>query len=302
MEYRALGRSGLKVSSIGLGCVTFGREIDEATSFAVMDRAVERGINLFDTAEAYAQGSSEEVVGRWLKSRGNRDQIVLATKVSGRLTADRIMSSAEESLQRLQTDRVDLFQLHHWTRDEPLDEALEALDRLVREGKAVAVGCSNFDAEQMREGLRLEEENGWARMESVQPPYSLVAREIEDDLIPLCREQEIGILSYSPLGAGFLTGKYRQGGPVPEGTRFDVIPGHQNIYFHDEKFSVMEALRGLADREGISMIQLALAWVIRQTGITSVLIGGRKLDHVDQAFRAESLSLSPDLLEEMSRL
>ncbi len=302
MKYRQLGTTELEVSSIGLGCVTFGREIDEVTADTLMDHALERGINLFDTAEAYAAGASEEVVGNWLHRRGVRDQVVLATKVAGGLTRERIISSAEASLRRLKTDRIDLFQLHHWDRQVPLDETLAALDSLVTQGKARYVGCSNYSAEQLQQALNHQASNGWSPLVSVQPNYNLVVRDIEKALIPLCLKQNVGIISYSPLGAGFLTGKYRQGGPIPEGTRFDIIPGHQDIYFSDENFAKVEKLRAEAEARGISMIQLALAWVINRPGITSVLIGGRTPAHIDQAFAAEALPLTAGLQTALNQL
>jgi aryl-alcohol dehydrogenase-like predicted oxidoreductase len=302
MEYRRLGQTDLEVSSIGLGCVTFGREIDEETSFAVMDRAVDRGINLFDTAEAYSAGGSEEVVGRWLKATGRRAEVVLATKVAGTLDRKRILSSAEASLRRLQTDRIDLFQVHHWSDKVPLEETLEALDQLVGQGKIRYIGCSNYTAAQLEQALDLQNDKGWATMASVQPNYSLVMREIEDELLPLCRRRHVGIISYSPLGAGFLTGKYRKGGAIPEGTRFDVIPDHQDIYFHDEKFRIMEGLRTIAQEQDVPMAQLALAWVLHQPGVTSVLIGGRKVEHIEQAFAAESMAYPAELQQKLNRL
>lgn len=302
MEYRQLGKTDLKVSSIGLGCVTFGREIDEQTAFAVMDRALERGINLFDTAEAYAAGSSEEVLGNWLAARGVRKRVVLATKVSGNLTRERVLSSAEESLRRLQTDTIDLFQVHHWDGDVPLEEMLRALNTLVVQGKARHVGCSNYTAAQLRRALDVQEHNDWARLVSVQPNYNLVMRDIEQELLPLCVQRDVGVISYSPLGAGFLTGKYRKNGPVPPGTRFDVIPGHQDIYFSDENFRVVEGLRAKSAQVARSMVDLALAWVIGQPGITSVLVGARTTDHVDQAFRAEAAGLSPELRQTLNAL
>lgn len=302
MERRKLGRTGLSVSSIGLGCVTFGREIDEEASFVVMDRAFARGINLFDTAEAYAKGGSEVVVGRWLASRRVRDQIVLATKVSGVLTRERVITSAEESLQRLQVDVIDLFQVHHFDAKTPLNETLEGLDALAKSGKVRAIGCSNYAAWQLCKALWQQDVHGWARFESVQPNYNLVTRGIEDELLPLCADQQVGVISYSPLGAGFLTGKYRRGGPLPQGTRFDVIPGHQNIYFTDEKFRIMEGLRALSEETGLSMIRLALAWVIGRPGVTSVLVGARSVDHIEQAFEAESTDLSAELVQKLGAL
>lgn len=292
MELRKLGKSDLKVSSIGLGCVTFGREIDAATSFAVLNRALECGINLLDTAAVYGNGASEAVLGQWLKERKLRDQIVVATKVSKRLAGDAIRDSVEQSLRRLGTDRIDLLQAHSWDEQTPLEETLHAFGRLVRDGKVRFVGCSNWDADQIRRSLEFQEANGWAPFVSVQPMYNLVDRSIEHDLMPLCAEREIGVVSYSPLGAGFLTGKYRPKGEVPKGTRFDVIPGHQQIYFTERGFRVVEELRRISAQSGIPMVKLALGWTVRQSGITSVLVGARRPEHVDQAFEAEAWAAS----------
>lgn len=284
------------VSSLGMGCVTFGREIDRDTSFAVMDHALGRGINLFDSAAAYAAGASEMVVGEWLKDRGVRDRIVLATKVNGTLTRGHVTASAEESLRRLQTDRIDLFQLHSWDGETPLEETLGALSSLVDQGKVRAIGCSNWSAGQMGEALSIAEKWGFARMDSVQPPYNLVQREIETELLPFCSEQGIATICYSPLGAGFLTGKYRRDQHVPEGTRFDIIPGHQDIYFNDRGFGIVERLEHAAEQSGLSMVQLAMAWVLSRSGVTSVLIGARNTRQVDQAFEAAEAGLGEELL------
>lgn len=201
MEYRSLGNTDLEVSSIGMGCVTLGREIDRSASFHVLDHALERGITLFDTAEAYAAGESETVLGEWMAARQVRDRIVVATKVSGTLTRERVISSAEASLVRLKTDRIDLFQLHSWDDKTPLRETLEALAVLVKQGKVRHVGCSNWMAWHLCKGLLLAQHDDCARMRSVQPPYNLVQREIEPDVLPLCADQEIGVISYSPLAA-----------------------------------------------------------------------------------------------------
>ncbi|MCB0186571.1 MAG: aldo/keto reductase [Caldilineaceae bacterium] len=295
MEYRKLGRTDLHVSSIGMGCVTFGREIDEATSFQVMDHALEQGITLFDTAEAYANGRSEEVVGAWMKARGTRAKIVLATKKLPPSTPAAIVDSVEASLRRLQTETIDLYQLHAWDPNTPLESTLETLGKLVDAGKIRYLGCSNFAAWQLCKALWRAEIHHWPRLESIQPNYNLVVRDIEKELLPLCADQEIGVISYSPLGAGFLTGKYRQGAPEPEGTRFDILPGHQRVYYHDVGFRIMERLRTKAAETGRTMINLALAWVIGQPGITSVLVGARHTGHVDQAFEAEQAGLSDEL-------
>ncbi len=286
MLYRNLGHSSLSVSTIGMGCVTFGRESDRQTSLLIMDHAFGNGITLFDTAEAYGQGASELVVGEWLQSRNLRDQIVLATKVNGTLTRQRIVSSVESSLKRLRTDCIDLLQTHVWDESTPLEETLDALTRLVQQGKVRYVGCSNYSASQLAAVLTLSNETGMSRMVSVQPPYNLVQRDIEADLLPLCASENIGVISYSPLAAGFLTGKYRPGQPIPPGTRFDVIPGHQDIYFTEHGYQVLKQLDREAQTSGASHIQLALSWVLQQPGVTSVLIGARKTLHIDQALRA----------------
>ena len=291
MEYSQLGKSDLRVSSIGMGCVTFGREIDHETSFAVMDHAFERGITLFDTAEAYAAGESESVVGNWHEDRGVRDKIVIATKVSGTLTKNRVVSSAEKSLTRLKTEYIDLFQLHVWDDSTPLEETLDGLNQLVTQGKVRHIGCSNFMAWQIAKALLLASQKGVPRIESIQPPYNLVQREIEDEVSPLCVDQQVGVMSYSPLSAGFLTGKYRRGQEVPKGTRFDVIPGHQPIYFTEHGYAVLDQLDAASKQSGRSLVQLALAWVLEQPHITSVLIGARNTDQVDQVFEAAEAGL-----------
>ncbi len=283
MEYRSLGQSDLSVSSIGMGCVTFGREVDPQSSLLIMDHAFEQGITLFDTAEAYAQGASERVVGEWMKTRHSRDKVMLATKISGLLTRDRIVASAEASLKRLQTDRIDLLQTHVWDESTPLEETLEALTTLVQQGKVRHIGCSNYSASQLKAALALSNTAEFSRMISVQPPYNLLQREIEADLLPLCAAENIGVISYSPLAAGFLTGKYRQGAAIPSGTRFDVIPGHQNIYFTEHGYQVLENLEAESQATGKSHVQLALSWVLNQPGITSVLIGARNMSQIDQA-------------------
>jgi len=300
MEYRQLGNTDLRVSSIGMGCVTFGREVDREASFEVLDLALDRGITLFDSAEAYAQGASENVLGEWSADRGVRDRIVLATKVSGVLTKDRVINSAEESLRRLRTEQIDLFQLHVWDNDSPLDETLEALNSLVESGKVRAVGCSNWCAWQLAKSLLLSQGSDLSRIQSVQPPYNLVQRDIEADLLPLCADQQIGVISYSPLAAGFLTGKYGRGTAVPKGTRFDVIPGHQPLYFTERGYAVLDQLERAAERSGHSMVQLALAWTLKQPHVTSMLIGARNMAQVDQAFEAEQLELDDDLLTLLS--
>ena len=302
MEIRQLGNSELNVSSIGLGSVTFGREIDAEKSFSIIDYAMDRSINLIDTAEVYSAGGSEKVLGQWLSRSSNRQKVVLGTKIVPPLGRERIMQVAEDSLRRLQTDVIDLYQLHAFDADTPLEETMDALNSLVKQGKVRYLGCSNFDAWQICKALWIADVNDLAPMVSVQPNYSLAIRDIEAELLPFCADQNIGVTSYSPLGAGFLTGKYTKTWTAPKGTRFDVMPDHWDIYENDTSMRRMEGLRDIAAETGISMIQLALAWAIGQPGITSVLIGCRTLSHVDQAFQAEEMGLTQELRDRLNAL
>ena len=302
MEIRQLGNSELHVSSIGLGSVTFGREIDAEESFSVIDYAMDRSINLIDTAEVYSAGGSEKVLGQWLSRSSNRQKVVLGTKIVPPLGRERILQVAEDSLRRLQTDVIDLYQLHAFDADTPLEETMDALNTLVQQGKVRYLGCSNFDAWQICKALWIADVNDLAPMVSVQPNYSLAIRDIEAELLPFCANQNIGVTSYSPLGAGFLTGKYTKTWTAPKGTRFDVMPDHWDIYENDTSMRRMEGLRDIAAETGISMVQIALAWAIGQPGITSVLIGCRTLSHVDQAFQAEEMGLTQELRDRLNAL
>lgn len=313
MQYRQLGRSAVTVSQLGLGCVTFGREIDAAASFGVADLALERGITLFDTADVYGGGASETVLGQWMKDRGVRDKVVLCTKVGGPSSDDpadrgcagaRIKRNLEASLRRLQTDYVDLYLTHCWDPNVPALETMEAMSQVVREGKARAIGCSNYAGWQLCRMLWLADKNGLQRMEVIQPPLSLVLgrQEKERELGPLCADQEVGIMSYSPLGAGFLTGKYGRGDVIPQGARFDVIPGHQPLYFSETNYDIVEGLQRIAQREGVTVPTLAIAWVLHQSGVTTTLIGARTLAHVEQGITAVDYDMSDAILAELTAL
>ena len=285
-----------------MGCVTFGREIDRQASLAVLDHAAHRGINFLDTAAAYGNGASEETIGRWLKARSSRDRIIVATKVSGQLTPGNIFDSVDGSLRRLGVETIDLLQAHDWDATTPMDQTLEAFDMLVRRGKVRFAGCSNWPAGQVERALSLGQERHWHRLESVQPRYNLAERAIEAELLPLCAREELGVISYSPLGAGFLSGKYQRGAPLPPGTRFDIKPGHQRIYFTDHGFRVVGGLRGIAERCGRPMAQLALGWVVRRADVTSVLIGARNAEQVDQAFTALEMPWEEGIGRELDRM
>ena len=306
MDYRQLGDSDLNVSAMGMGCVTFGREIDQQTSITVMDSAMDAGINLLDTSENYHDGRSEKTVGRWISERRVRDQVILATKVGladgAGLTRERIASSAQKSLSRLKTDYVDLYQVHVWDDATPLDETQRGLDDLVQKGLARAVGCSNYTGAQLQMALRSADQSAYARIQSVQPNYNLVARESESDMLPLCQAENVGVITYSPLGAGFLTGKYRKNQPPPTGSRFDIKPGHQAIYFHDRMFEIAESVAAFSTECGISVPHLALGWVFQKSGITSTLVGARSISHIEQALHAPANPLSEDVLNRLNTL
>ena len=323
MEVRKLGRSEIEVSRLGLGCATFGREIDEASSFQIMDAALEKGITLFDTAESYGGGqarqyrrdllgiddvrevsgemhSSERILGRWVKSRGVRSKVTIQTKVSANKSERQVREALEASLYRLQTDYIDIYLFHKYDPNVPLEEGMAALDQGEKAGKIRCSGCSNFSAEQLSEALGLNREKGLTRLEVVQPIYNLACREIEGDLLPLCQSQEMGVVPYSPLGAGFLTGKYTADrSNIPKGTRFDVIPGHVDIYFNERSFRVVERLRQMSIRTDLSMVQLAMGWVLNREGVAAVLIGSRNLSHLENALNAMEMEFPKEWMAGM---
>ena len=325
MEHRKLGRTDTTLSFIGLGCVTFGREIDEDASAAILDDAVERGINWLDTAEAYGggnartyrrdvlkvddvretsdiMGSSEIIIGKWMKTRGCRDEVVICSKVSSGNRPENIARALRVSLERLQVDCVDIYELHSPDETVPIAESLAALDEEVSAGRVRTVGCSNFNAAQLREALDASARHGYARFEVVQPPYNLADPGAQDELFPLCRREEVAITSYSPLAAGFLAGKYTPDrNAFPKGSRFDVIPGHADIYFNDRNFRNVERLRALADTRGLPMVRVAMAWAMGHPDITSVLVGARHTGHLDNAIAALALTADTELRDEMSR-
>jgi aryl-alcohol dehydrogenase-like predicted oxidoreductase len=317
MEKRQLGNSGTMVTSIGLGCVTFGREIDAETAYKVMDHALDRGVDFFDTAEGYTNGelSSEQVIGDWMKSRGVSDQITICTKVSSGGTAENIKRALAQSLDRLQVDKIQIYKAHSAFKDAPYEEYLGTMNEAVEAGQVDVIGCSNFRAGQLKEALDTSDKNGWARFQITQPPYSLARSdnpghldriEAEAEFFPLCVKEGVGITPYSPLGAGFLAGKYTRGEYVadqtkfPKGTRFDMRPGHAEIYFEERNFDIVDKLRAKSEELGVPIVRLAMAWVMSNKSLTSVLIGARKPDHVDNAIEAMDMELSPELYAEMT--
>ena len=283
----------MRFPRIGLGCVTFGREIDEAASFAIMDHAVERGITLFDTAEAYGQGASERVVGRWMESRSTRDRILLVTKVLTNHKAQHVREALDASLERLRTDTVDIYMFHSCDRNTPFEESGTAIAEAVASGKARLAGCSNYSADQLRAASR------FARFTTTQCNYNLCVRDAEAGLFELCRDEGIHILTYSPLGAGFLAGKYSPKGVFPAGTRFDIIPGHADIYFSERNFTIASRLQAMSARLGIPVVKLAMAWVFRNPLVGTVLVGARSTAHLDNALDAAAMPFAAEWATEM---
>ncbi len=322
---KKIGRTELMMSSISLGCVTFGREIDEETSWKILDYAMENGIKLYDTAELYGGGnakenrkkwfgiddtrevttemySSEKILSRWMKDRGCRDEMIICTKVSGGNNhPENIHRKVTASLERLGVDSVEIYMLHNFDENVPISETLEALNELVEAGKVKTIGCSNFTAEMLKESLEVSEKKGWVRFEITEPPYSLGDRRYEEELLPLCLKEEISTIPYSPLAAGFLAGKYSPNKEkLPKGTRFAISPGHADIYFNDHNFKMLDQLRKKAEEMEVPMVQLAMAWVMTNPCVTSTLIGARKIEHIDNAINALEMGLDADLREEMS--
>ena len=324
LEQRALGRTGLTVGPIGLGCGNWGREIDEESSWQVMDYAVENGISFFDTGEGYGGGqtwatrkaqygtedrrevtlemsSSEAIIGRWMRARATRDRITLCTKVSTGGSPENIHRALAGSLERLGTDHVDVYKLHAPDPETPVGETLAALTEEADAGRTAAIGCSNHSAEQLQAALEASEAGGYRRYDVLQPMYNLVRPESEDELFPLCVREEIAITSFSPLGAGFLTGKYSPDrSKFPEGSRYHIMPGHADAYFSDRNFEVLGLLQEKGKELGIPGIRLAMAWAMTNPAITLVLIGARNPEQVDNALAAHDLGLDPELRAEMS--
>lgn len=279
-----------------LGCATFGREIGAAESHALMDHAVARGIGRFDTARAYSDGASERIVGEWVAAHpGEAKGIEIATKQVPPLTPEAVFSAANDSRERLRRDTIDIWYVHKWDPTTEDLRVLEGLDRLVREGVARRLGASNFNAEQLERVIGLQKRHGLAPFSIVQNNHNLAVRSVDAALKRVCTEHRIEIVTYSPLGAGFLTGKHRGG--VAAGSRFELIPGHQRVYFNDLAGRRLAHLLDVSGRSGFTPTQLALAWVLQQPGIDAVLVGGRNTSHIDQAFSAAALDVGKWLSE-----
>lgn len=307
MEYVNLGKTGMKVSRLCLGMMSYGSRqwrswiLEEEESKPFIQRALDAGINFFDTADVYSLGESERVTGNLFKQLGiRRENIVVATKVNGQMSDDvndkglsrkHIMDSIDKSLQRLQMDYVDLYQIHRWDHEVPIEETLEALNDVVRAGKARYIGASSMFAWQFAKALLTSEKHGWSKFVSMQNHYNLAYREEEREMIPLCVDQGIGIIPWSPMARGFFAGNRKRGGGG-ETTRAKSDPFANNLYFRDEDFVVADRVAEVAQERGVTGSQMALAWILSKPYVHSPIIGATKMEHLDQAIAALDIKLS----------
>ncbi len=309
MEYRRMGRSGLKVSEICLGTMTFGHGTDEAGAKEIVDLALEAGVNFFDTANSYSNGQSELLLGKALK--GRRQDAIVATKFfnpmghrpndSG-MSRFHIMNAVEDSLRRLQMDHIDIYYIHHVDTQTPLEEMLRALDDLVHQGKVRYMACSNYEAWRLQEALWISEIKNLYRFECYQPQYSLVVRDIEQELIPLCQLKGLGVVVWSPLAGGFLTGKYQPGEREVEGTRSEEGWAYPERYFAPNADEILQVLLEVADELGRSPAQVAVRWTVEQPAITSAIIGARTAEQARDNLQAGSWRMPADALNRLNEV
>ncbi len=296
--------------------MTFGLQCDEPTAGAILDRAAEGGIDFLDSSDAYplggdlsTRGVTEEILGRWL--RGRRDRFIVATKCfaptgpapfDGGNSRKHIISAVEASLRRLQTDYIDLYQLHGYDQATPIDETVSALDDLVRQGKVRYTGCSNFLTYQLVRAVGRTETLGLARLDSVQPRYNLLFRQIEREMLPYCREEGIGVIPYNPIAGGLLSGKHSRVSAPPEGTRFTLgNAGHmyQDRYWHEREFDTVEALSQLAEKAGVSLVTLSVAWVMANPAVTAPIVGASKPEQLDASLAAAEYTIDDELKRQL---
>lgn len=305
MDYRTLPNTGLKVSRVSFGTMTFGSQTNEDTARQMIDLCLSAGINFIDTANIYNKGLSETIVGKLLK--GRRDKVVLATKVRGKmgdgfdesgLSRAAIRKAIDASLQRLQTDYVDLYYLHQPDYDVPIEETLGAMDELVKAGKVRYPAISNYAAWQVAEVHCISQKNGYQPPFISQPMYNLLARAIEDEFLPFCKRYGVAVVPYNPLAGGLLTGKQSRDVKPVTGSRFDGNKMYLDRYWHDDDFSAVEELKAIADGAGKSIVELALQWVLSQEQVDSVILGASKLEQLEQNLKAcEGPKLSADVLQ-----
>jgi aryl-alcohol dehydrogenase-like predicted oxidoreductase len=314
MELRALGRTGVKVSPLCLGAMMFGSwgNADREECIRIIHRALDAGINFIDTADVYSRGESEQIVGDALRG-GRREHVVLATKVHGTMGDDPnqfgnsrrwIVREVEDSLRRLKTDWIDLYQIHRPEADTDIDETLGALSDLIRAGKVRYIGSSTFPASQIVEAQWTAHQRGRERFVCEQPPYSILVRGVEDDVLPTCRRYGMGVIPWSPLAGGWLTGRYRLETEVPDSNRARLVPRRYDMSLpgNQRKLEAADALAKLADEAGIPLIQMALAFVIRHPAITAAIIGPRTMEHLESQLPAADVSLSREILDRIDEI
>jgi aryl-alcohol dehydrogenase-like predicted oxidoreductase len=315
MEYRYLGRTGLKVSELCLGAMTFGREADEAAAQAMLDRFWDSGGNLVDSANVYVQGASEEIVGRWARSRGIRDDLVIATKVrfvmgdgpnDQGLSRKHILQQVAGSLERLQTDYVDLLQIHSWDLGTPIEETLGTLDQLVRDGRVRYVGASNLAGWMLEQAVQVAKAHGWEPFSSLQPHYNLMTRGIEWEVLPVCREHGLGVIPWGPLAGGWLTGKHRrESGPAP-GSRVETAKPQQSEAWDkrasEQTWAIIREVEEIAAAREAPMSQVALNWLRAQPGVTAPILGARTPAQLEANLGCLDWQLTPAELERLDRL
>jgi len=308
MEYRQLGRSGMRVSQLCLGTMNFGSSTEEVAAIEVVNEAIDAGINFIDTADVYACGVSEEMVGKALAQNGKRDEVVLATKAVAPMgdgpndhgaSRYHLTRAVDASLQRLQTDRIDLFYLHIVDITTPIEEAFDQLDILVKQGKILYVGTSKWPVPLIMEALAAHEKHGYPRIVAEQPPYNLCDRKIEIELIWTCLRHGIGLVTWGPLASGLLNGVYRKGQPVPEGHRWSGTDPETNHRFTHAALDLIEKLIPIAEGKGIDLPTLSLAWLLQRPGITSPILGPRIAEHVRRSVRACEVSFTQEELDKI---
>lgn len=308
MQYRQLGNSGVRVSVIGLGTNRFGSKLDQSGVNDAIDVAIDLGINFIDTADTYAGGKSEETLGNAIKGRW--DRFVLATKVRSKTgqgpndygaSRYHIMNGVEASLRRLQSDHIDLYQIHSWDETTPIEETLRALDDLVSSGKVRYVGASNFAAWQLAEANLLAEMHNWAPFVSIQSHYHMLERGVEREVLPYCKKRNVGFIPYFPLAGGFLTGKYRRGQPPPPGSRGESSEYVQR-YMTDENYTRIEKLSTWAEERGRSLAELAQAWLLAQPQVCSVITGLTRVEHLQQNVTAADWELTASEVEVVNQI
>jgi len=313
VEYRSLGRTGVKVSNLCLGCMMFGGKTDPTESQRIIDRSLDVGVNFLDTANVYSLGKSEEATGEALKRNGKRQEVVLATKVHWKMgegvndwgnSRRHIIEQCEASLRRLQTDHIDLYQIHRPQPDIPIDEALRALDDLIRAGKVRYIGTSTFAAWQVVESLWVAKELGLNRFVSEQPPYNLLDRRIERELLPMAQTFGLAVIPWSPLAGGLLTGKYRRGEEPPPDSRFADYENNPLLRrrMTSRIYDVIEGLQPLAEEKSITLSQLALAWCMQRPGVTSPIMGPRTMEQLEDNLGALGVTFSDDELKRVDRV